>query len=366
MSIQASTRVAPPFCDPDQPPASYADYPQNFDMIDLPDQLTYWPLLRKQLERCSDVLWNAYHEADRIALRHQNLHRALTLSTALTGTLAVVIAIIQLATPPEYVYFVIPNLTILEAIYAVFAGVAVLFIVLAVKFRWQLGRHKAERYRQMKFAFLIDPEIWCGDQALDERVAKLRTAVNNVAAMTSAEYREWAEELDRPERPHEPPACPLEGDALEQLVEYYRAKRLVFQKIYFNDRSRRNDARDWLTGRLAPLLFFSSVACVLVHFGLDRLPEDSSLHALGHVFIFLAIALPTIGGGVRFYCGSHEFARNKVRYRVKEVGLAHLDEVLRRSSGADEKIRDMDFCEHELGLEHREWSRLMIETEVFP
>jgi hypothetical protein len=259
-----------------------------------------------------------------------------------------------------------PNLTILEVIYAVFAGVAVLFIVLAVKFRWQLGRHKAERYRQMKFAFLIDPESWCGDQAFEERVAKLRTAVNHVAAMTSAEYREWAEELDRPERPHGTPACPLEGDALEQLVEYYRAKRLIFQKLYFHESSRRNDARDWLTGRLAPSLFFGSVACVLVHFGLDRFAVDSSPHVLGLVFIFLAVALPTFSGGVRFYCGSHEFARNKVRYRAKEVGLAHLDEVLRRSSGADEKIRDMDFCEHELGLEHREWSRLMIETEVFP
>jgi hypothetical protein len=365
VSSQTSTRVAPPFCDPDQPPARYSDYPLNFDMHDLPDHLAYWPLLRERLERCSKVLSSAYDVAERTALQHQEGHDWLTLLAAGFGTLAVLLAIIQLAAP-GFGDIGNLNLTVFELSSALAAGAAVYMIFRTVKNRWQLGRHKAERLRQLKFAFLIDPETWCGDDALNRQVDKLSADAKNVVAMTSDQFQKWAAELDRPERPLEPRACPLDSDTLDQLVEYYRAKRLVFQKLYFDDRSKRNDARDWFTGPLAPWLFFLSVACILVHFFLDRFPEGSGIDKLGRWFIIGAVALPTFSAGIRFYCATHEFARNKVRYRAKEVGLTHLDEVLQRSSGADAKIRDIEFCEHALGLEHREWSRLMIETEVFP
>ncbi len=361
-----STRVVPPFCNPDHPPKKYGNYPRNFDMIDLAEHLDYWPAMRERLRLCSEILWPAYDKADRVALRHQQFHRILTMATTLLGTLAVILAIVQLALPPEFVYDVGPNLTVLEAGSAVAAALAVVLIGVTVKFRWQLGRHQAERLRQLKFGFVVNPETWSGDDALTVQADKLRAAVKIVAAMTSSQYRAWAAEPDTAERPLIPRACPLDDDTLDQLVAYYRAKRLVFQKLYFDDRSKRNNAADWVTGRIAPILFFGSVACVLVHFILDRFPDKSNPHELGRFFIFGAVALPTIGAGIRFFFAAHEFARNKVRYRTKEVGLTHLDEVLQRSSGADAKLRDMDFCEHILALEHREWSGLMIETEVYP
>jgi hypothetical protein len=91
-----------------------------------------------------------------------------------------------------------------------------------------------------------------------------------------------------------------------------------------------------------------------------------TVHELSHVFIFLAAALPTVGAGIRTVRAAHEFARNKVRYRAKEVGLTHMDKVLLRGTGPEAKISDMEFCDRALELEHREWARLMNETEVFP
>lgn len=363
---ETQTRVAPALCNPDQPPARYADYPPNFDMVDLPEHLDYWPHLRQHLEQCAAVLWDPYQMADGAALYEQKRHRALTLLAAVFGTLAVVLAIIQLAVPTHTPNAGASTLTILEVMYALAAAATVISIVYAVKFRWQLKRHQAERMRQLKFGFLIDPESWCGEDAFKRQVAKLDADKRAVLAMTPTQFRAWAEELDLPDRPHELAAHTLDAETIEQLVEYYRAKRVVFERLYFHDRTQRNDAKDWLTGRLAPILFFGSVACVIVHFILDRFPTGSRLDELAHLFIAFAVALPAIGAGVRFYCAAHEFARNKVRYRAKEVGLRHLDKVLKRPSGADERIRDMEFCEHILSLEHREWSRLMIETEVFP
>ena len=122
----------------------------------------------------------------------------------------------------------------------------------------------------------------------------------------------------------------------------------------------------WLTGWLAPLLFFLSVAFVLLHYGIEHFVHVENSHEIGRLFIFLAAALPTVGAGIRTLTAAHEFGRNKVRYHAKEAVLNHADEHLREAKDADARLLDMEFCEQTLELEHREWARLMIETEVFP
>ena len=37
-----------------------------------------------------------------------------------------------------------------------------------------------------------------------------------------------------------------------------------------------------------------------------------------------------------------------------------------RPKPPEDKLRDMGFCEQTLDLEHREWGRLMIESEIMP
>jgi hypothetical protein len=365
-STDVTARLAPRFCDPNDRSLKYADYPPDFDMIDPPEHLEHWPLLRMHLVQCAEILRYPFHVADKRALKQQKWHRSLTLAAAVFGTLAVLLAIIQLAAPGFSGRLSVPNLTKLEAAYALVATAAVILIAFASKFGWQLGRHQAERIRLLKFGFLIDPASWCGEVEFNQRLDKLRTDVDAVRELTPQKYKDWAKQPDSSERQRFAPTWPADSETLAQLVDYYRAKRAIFQKLYFADRAERYHAKDWFTGRLPPFLFFGSVAAVLVHWFLDRFQTGSALDELGYYFLILAVALPAIGAGVRFYCMSHEFARNKVRYFAKEVGLAHLDDVLKRPSTPDAQLQDMDFCEHELAIEHREWSLLMIETEVIP
>ncbi len=304
-----SARLAPRFCDPDDRSLKYADYPPNFDMIDPPEHLEHWPLLRKHLVQCAEILGRAFEGADSRALEQQKRHRSLTLAAAVFGTLTVLLAIIQLAAPGFSGRVSIPDLTILEAGYAIVATVAVFLIAFASKFGWQLGRHQAERIRLLKFGFLIDPASWCGEAEFNQRLDKLRTDVDGVRELTPQKYKDWAKQPDGTERQRFAPTWPANRESLAQLVDYYRAKRAIFQKLYFADRAERYHAKDWLAGRLPPFLFFGSVAAVLVHWFLDRFQSGSALDDLGYFFLILAVALPAIGAGFRFYCMTHEFAQ---------------------------------------------------------
>ena len=303
--------------------------PAELDMIDTAKQMEYWNLLREPLRRCAEIVYTAYERADAAALRHQRRHRLLASLAALFGTIAVLIAIFQLAFPQLVESLNLWSLPTLETLAALTAFAAVfLGIMIAGKARWLLERHQAERLRLVKYRFLIDPETWCGEENLKERMVRLGDEVNEVTAMKPHQFREWAEELGRPDEPPESRLCSLDPETLEQLVDYYRAKRLIFQVLYFHDRTRRNVPMAWLTGWLAPVLFFGSVASVLLHYLIDFFVHDLTVHELSHVFVFLAAALPTVGAGIRTVRAAHEFARNKVRYRAKEVGLTHMDKVL--------------------------------------
>jgi len=72
---------------------------------------------------------------------------------AVVGTLAVVVAIAELALGTEW--------TVVEIFATVFAGTAVLLGLFAAFQRaWLLNRYKAERLRALKFAYLIEPATW--------------------------------------------------------------------------------------------------------------------------------------------------------------------------------------------------------------
>jgi len=367
MSNDATTLAVPPFCNPDEPPKNYRDYPRDFDMVDTPEQRAWWPLLRGHLEICEREVLPAYKQADAGALRHQDRHRKLANAAALFGTAAVLLAIFQLAFPEIVEQRGVGDVPTLETLSVLAALVAVgLGLLIALKARWLLERHKSERLRLLKFHFLLAPYVWCEDDRFAKHVQNLRDSVQQVGQMTAHDFHKWVKELGKIAIPRPPRSCTADAEAFRQLVDYYRAKRLVFQRVYFENRKRRNVPLAWLTGWLAPLLFFLSVAFVLLHYAIEHFVHVENSHEIGRLFIFLAAALPTVGAGIRTLTAAHEFGRNKVRYLAKEAVLNYADKDLREAKDADARLLDMEFCEQTLELEHREWARLMIETEVFP
>jgi hypothetical protein len=367
MSDDATTMAVLPCCNPDEPPENFRAYPRDFDMDDTREQLAWWPLLQNPLEICAREVVPAYKRADAAALRHQDRHRKLANLAALFGTAAVLLAIFQLAFQEIAEQLGMGEIPTLETVSALAAFIAVVLgLLIAIKARWLLERHKAERLRLLKFHFLLDPDIWREDDPVTNTVTQLRDSVAQVSKMTAHDFREWVEELGKTPIPAQRGSSAASPQGLAQLVDYYRAKRLVYQRVYFENRKRRMVPLAWLTGWLAPLLFFCSVASVLVHFVVEHFVHLENSHEVARLFIFLAAALPTVGAGIRTLTAANEFARNKVRYHAKEAVLIHVDEHLKSATDADARIRHMEFCEQTLEMEHREWARLMIETEVFP
>jgi len=102
----------------------------------------------------------------------------------------------------------------------------------------------------------------------------------------------------------------------------------------------------------------------------------------------LAALLPAAAAGVRTWRSAFEFSRNKGRFEAAHQALQDLERRLvdegfaasgkptgQASAPGEGKdveetdaypiLRDLSWCEHILESEHREWLRLMFETEWF-
>jgi hypothetical protein len=375
------------------------------DMEDRPEQ---WPALAARLEECRQIIEPVYRKADAAAMRHQRMHQWLTKIAAFSGTLAVLVVIIGLpfhpvlrnnSSPSNQALNETPNegskqesnetsnegsskaLKIvgeisdtLEPVAALAAFAAVLLGLIVAKLdRWLVERHKAERCRLLKFGFLTDPALWGGDeQKLKDRIDQLRNEVAAIDAVrTIEEPRRWLAEVHNP---------PFLGDVedyrggellLRQLITYYRNMRLHAQIDYFHNRIDRYASRDQFTKRLPQWLFFASVFAALVHFILNYIAQqhDPSQQqpwytaAVGTAYV--AAILPVLGAGIRTYRMANEFGRNVRRYESTEHMLKERDKWLERGMDAKSLFLTLWSCEHTLEIEHREWLRLMAETEWF-
>jgi hypothetical protein len=338
----------------------------NDDMHDLPQDMPPNQPLRDALTLCQKTVEPAYRQADALALRHQRYHRLLTITAAVFGTTAVLLAIVQLSDLFPGMWPVqLSGIAVALALIAVITG-----LVSSQRFNWLLERHKAERYRLLKFRFLIDPVLWGEEEEKAKaRMSQLANEVEDIRTLNRKALHRWIDEDEVPE------ALTLPGKTDEKitrdLVEYYQRKRLGVQMDYFAVRARRNVRMHRYTWFLPPLFFFSSVLAVSGHFIYDIVASAHGSQAevttsnLFVLFVVLAAAFPVIGAGVRTLRTAYEFARNNSRFRAKLVALSSLAERLRQENEPEAIFRDLWSCEQILESEHREWLRLMIEGEWF-
>jgi hypothetical protein len=360
--------------------------PHCEEMSDPPDERRRWPLLYDALETCERGVNKVYQTADAEAQHFQRNHRIITALAAVCGTAAVLLAIVQLASfvPgrwPMSAEFAVA----LIALFAVILG-----LVASFQRRYLLERHKAERYRLVKFAFLTDPVAWCGDAVqAARRVEQLNQAVVEIAALTRHALDVW---VVRDDVPNIPGTSRTANATLSSLVEYYLMKRLNHQIAYFA-RAGRERGWQYYTQHLPALCFFVSVLLALAHFAL-AVYEQEGVHELspsqidaqggsygpapgqhaaqtqGHSFIgelliVLAACLPVLGAGIRTLHTASEGRRNAIRFQAKYYTLEKLREELQGVSDADTAFRLLWQCERLMDNEHREWLRLMIEAEWF-
>jgi hypothetical protein len=337
------------------------------DMHDRPEQ---WSLLESRLEECRQIILPVYDKADAAASRHQRRHQWLTKIAAVAGTIAVLLVILELVWPEE-LHFVEVFAAGVEVFAALAALVAVALGLLVSQLNsWLIERHKAERCRLLKYSFIIDPSLWDGDaQKAQERRRRLSDDAAAVDAIRTIEQpHRWLDEVHRPAFLAQLGNHHYEEPVLRQLIAYYRANRLHAQIAYFDDRIKRFAFPDRFTRVLPQWLFFISVLAAFVHFVLVLSKRETPLGvgiSVALLAALIAALLPVLGAGIRTYRMANEFGRNVKRFESTRHALNEMDRWLQEGVDAKTVFLTLWSCEHTLEIEHREWLRLMAETEWF-
>jgi len=388
------------------------------DMHDSPEQLQCYPSLASPLASCRRIE-DEFNRADGRAVAFRRNHRWMTHGAALSATVAVATAIVALSyypigfdTQPLAPKW-LPSRHAMSLIELWSAGVAIVVVIFGwigqFKEKWLLWRHQAESYRLLRYRFLIHPAVWREGAEGSRRWIETKLQEIDRATLAGA-VREAA-----PHGPFEGTQSRLPRAVLRALTEYYLARRLNPQKEYLANRTQRNEFSDWIRAYL-PWFFFLSIVAVFCKFFVRDLPWEGFL-------ALLAALLPAAAAGMRTWRSAFEFSRNKGRFEAAHHALRDLETRLvnegfsaveaertaaprppgqRVSVGEkrglnevpfhefrvrteddaprsnnppaqpDEEeidayaiLRDLSWCEHILETEHREWLRLMYETEWF-
>jgi hypothetical protein len=373
---------------------------RDYDMYDSQNDLQRWPKLAPVLQDCETTLGEAYRGADSISRKYHFRHKVAGIVAAFGGMFAVLFAIAQLAIAqlPKKLPLELSlvgglfreTAHVWEAIAAFAALVAVVVgLRVALSKKWLVEREKAERCRFIKFSFLISPEAWSDPSNV--RQAWLSRRVEDMNALNRRVLKRLAEEADKAsEATSVGPAARIDEATLDQLVDYYRVKRLCLQLRYFERQAKRRDLWDWLTWVVPFMFFFLSIAAAFAHFLhalveplLDRFPtlipeqipnvtrtqhssqDSNELDMVSLRLILAAACLPVIGAAVRILRTAHEFGRNTLRFRATSSNLKRLDLDLQKPTDSPAKLEILRKVEEVLKAERREWLRLMFEAEWF-
>ncbi|MGH9966993.1 MAG: DUF4231 domain-containing protein [Pyrinomonadaceae bacterium] len=348
----------------------------SFDMDDGPEAkaLAPFPELKAALDWLDSKLGEKWRLADQEALNCQSYHRRLARIAIATGTAAIVLAIVQLS-----IKLTAPSLTVVGLILeasAIAAAVIAVAVGLRTKFdrRWLAQRHLAERLRMLKFRAL--EQLWCSEQSkwyqwVKEQITSLQGIED--AKEIRGKIGEWSTGgLIEPDLATSL-ACEPDLSLVRALTIYYRFKRVEFQADYF-DRRRKDFKKE--TGRWLHLnlpLFLTSVGCVIAHFALEYFatragsePLASLLEDLAVWFVALAAIIPVLGLGMRAWFAAFELPRSASLFAAKYQALKHLTNQLEQDSAKVlPTLHHLAQTEHFLEHEHREWLRLLAETEWF-
>ena len=268
------------------------------ELYDSPADMDRWKLLAPLLKTWQAEVWDKDHseyrgcwQYDQTAMRLQFWHKWAVFAAALAGTAAIVFAILQLGMEHHLcggylatffngvVNFVLMGfmkarfdkgqttdvLMMIEVTCIVAASIIIIIgVCYSLNHRWRELRFKAEHYRMLKFSFLHDAASWLKvDEAergvyIFKRLAQIHSANQNVIK----EWIHWKKEmLPVLESPDEQP----EEALANEVVEYFRERRLIPQQQYFKKRGHQLHRTEQIVRWIGPVLFWLSVGFALVH-----------------------------------------------------------------------------------------------------
>lgn len=321
--------------------------------------------LRNALALLQSTIHAPFRRCDREAIRHQKSYQWTAIFAVAFGALTILLAILEFIVKP-------PEPRILTWGEPATAGLTLLLIGVGsfgkFKEKWLTARYKAENLRLLKFRKLTDSRLWCPPIDMGLLAEELQDEVRQLEAQNYEEAKEWASRGVHP-CVCGPPCTDTCDDALHELIEYYRPKRLHVQMRYLSRKSKADEKSGAWTAALVQTIFFTSFAFVLahvaVHLATAGADKDVGPSLLEQVLIGLAAGVPVIAAGFRTYRASREFERNALRHRATLDSLETLEAQLRETKDLGEKFRVLGFCELVLEADCRDFMRLLGEVEWY-
>jgi hypothetical protein len=364
------------------------------DMFDSPEEMADDSLMSQALQYLKQVVSQPYWLSNDDAMAFQDKHHSITFKALLAGTAAITIAISQLAVAqifdlyvaahgftaePEWIEAWKWGMAIVEFVSAVFAGIYVTWgVLLAVQKKWLLERHKAERLRFLKYRSLLalatEPGV---DRSLKSWKQRVKREADEIENMDEVEMERWWKENRRIAKDDYSLKITVTEEELNQIMEYYKDKRLDSQIKYFFKKSERDMASDAFWKVIPPFFFVASIACAVIHIFIsggvtivhhfERIEplEPYGVRVASTIFIAMAALFPVFGAAIRTHRSANEFSRNTVRFHAVYLELKESYGLLEPKEDATVKLRRLWLSEERLESEHREWLRLMDEAEWY-
>jgi hypothetical protein len=347
-------------------PTSREELYDTGDETALPGRLGYY------LKLCGEVLWPLFQRNDRAALAYQARYRRVSLAVTVLGTLAVVAGSVEL-----FQAALARVLTPIEGVLGLLAAAAVVYGLARKLHRsWLKFRYRAERLRLLKFSMFADPRVWADDRRGGDWEASFRREIERIDGIEQDDLESISHHERIPDFPTEAASRAVPDDVLRALAVYYRVKRLDPQIEYFQGRAQRVS---WMDNPvLLPLIFFGSVALVLMHSVVWGAPylvsareasaRDSvakALEPLAGALLGLSLAIPAWWAGMRTYRSANEFARNRSRSLARENALREIAERLSGNPAPQSLFAHIAMAEYILAADQHEWLRLMLDAEWY-
>jgi hypothetical protein len=371
----AATPPTPQPAIPAAKPCDSVHIDQEDDMYDSPEDMEGTSLLPRALKILS-VICCPYWEANHHAKILQDKHRVITQRALIAATLAVTFAILQLpylGRLTGWAEIAVPFVEFLAALGAlIFVGWG---LKLAVQKHWLLERHKAERFRFLKYRSLLglitktknDPEL----KAWTRSAQLVATSIQH---MKEPDLQQWMKEHYPIAKDDNSLRSVVDESDASEILAYYKQKRLDSQVNYFFKKSEITLKDDWFTKMLPPILFMASLFMALLHFGIDltdlligKLTKTDVTWGKGYaIYIITAAALlPVLGAAIRTHRSAHEYSRNTLRFSAVYQELRDASEVFQALPDITARLRKLWESEEAIEEEHREWLRLMDEAEWY-
>jgi len=321
---------------------------------DIADQITF----------IDELLEKDYKRYDQEACRDQRYHNYFAHTAVLSGILAIIIALLQLTGfLPKQLSLPGEAIATLLSVVAVFSGT-----IWAFQKHWLVERYKAESLRILKFKALYQPDFLCS--RLEQWRRWLEGEIEKIRDLTKDDIHNIIKSGGNTRIPLSQNVLECDDKTIIAVAEYYRKNLIATQIQYFRQKAHERESSDRFIRHLPHIFFFLGVIAVATHFIIDDLVHESEWHFVSNILIFLGVAFPVIGIGVRTYRSSHEFARSASIFRANENRLMELDDeivsLLNELRGNKMHLLSLlTACEELLEEEHYEWLRLMAESEWF-